>query len=387
MTSGPFARYEALRAEGLLAEDAPQRAVAQKIQDLHERLEAWTPPPLPGEGGGGKPWRFAFLKKPASSPQTPRGLYIWGGVGRGKTMLMDLFFEEAPVEPRRRVHFHAFMREIHQRLAEARQSGVADPVPPVARGVAESARLLCFDEMEVSDIADAMILGRLFEALFALGVVVVTTSNRHPADLYKDGLNRDSFKPFIALIQERMEVVELVGARDHRMAGLASNEAWFGGPVAEATIHVDEIWRRLTDGATGASEALRVQGRDVVIPRAWDGVARATFGDLCARPLGPADYLAIADRYHTLILERVPLLGPARRNEARRFITLVDVLYDSGRRLIISATGEPEDLYVSGDGAFEFGRTVSRLNEMRSAEWLETFADARAQAAEEETHA
>jgi cell division protein ZapE len=296
------------------------------------------------------------------------GLYLYGGVGRGKSMLMDLFFETAPVSPKRRVHFHAFMQEIHLGIARARAQGASDPVRPVADAVADGATLLCFDEMQISDITDAMLVGRLFERLFERGVVIVTTSNRAPDELYKDGLNRQLFLPFIALIKDRLEVHELESATDHRLDRLQGAPVYLTplGPAATAALDAD--WEKLARGP-GQPLTLTVHGRAVTLPAYRNGVARASFAGLCCAPLGPADYLAIAEAVDVLILDDIPVLSRARNNEAKRFVTLIDALYEAKVRLVSSAAAEPDALYPEGEGVFEFARTASRLHEMRGADW------------------
>ncbi|MEL6198464.1 MAG: cell division protein ZapE, partial [Pseudomonadota bacterium] len=291
------------------------------------------------------------------------GLYLYGGVGRGKSMLMDLFFDGAPQANKRRVHFHAFMREIHVGVHIARESNVEDPIQPVADEVAEGATLLCFDEFQVSDITDAMILGRLFEALFARGVVVVATSNRPPDDLYKDGLNRGLFLPFIALLKERLDVVELVSETDYRR-GREGASRYFTPLDRGAEAAMDAAWAAATAGETPAPITLSVHGRRVRIEAATDEAGRASFEALCAVPLGPSDYLEIAARFSVFFIDAVPRLGPHNNNEAKRFVTLIDALYEAKTRLYLSAEGPAEQLYTEGKGAFEFARTASRLAEM-----------------------
>ena len=342
--------YEAKRASGELKPDAAQLAVLPEL----ERIRAALATPVK---------RGLFRK----APEAPKGLYLWGGVGRGKSMLMDLFAESVDV-PKRRVHFHAFMQEIHAGMHKARQQGVEDALKPVAKSVTDSVRLLAFDEMQITDITDAMIVGRLFEALFKAGVVVVTTSNRVPDDLYKDGLNRQIFLPFIDLIKDRLEVVELASPTDHRQGRLAGTQVYFTpiGPAARAEI--DRLWRDLTGGREETLH-LTVQGRTLDLPRYHNGVARATFYDLCGRMLGPADYLKLADSVRVLVIEDIPRLSRQNFNEAKRFVTLIDALYEARVRVFASAMAEPEMLYVEGEGTFEFERTASRLREMQGAGW------------------
>ncbi|WP_239520607.1 cell division protein ZapE [Pseudooceanicola aestuarii] len=337
-------------ADDHLTADPAQEAVLPEFDRIREALNA--------------PRKRGLFRR---APEPPRGLYIWGGVGRGKSMLMDLFAQSLDV-PHRRVHFHAFMQEIHEGMHAARASNTADSLAPVAARVAEEVRVLAFDEMQISDIADAMIVGRLFEALFAAGVVVVTTSNRHPDDLYKDGLQRERFVPFIALVKEKMVVHELASPRDYRQNRLSGSPVYFTPANAEARAAIAAIWEDLT-GGEGAPLVLKVKGRDVTLPAYRNGVARAKFHDLCGRMLGPGDYLAIADAVRVLILEDIPRLGRSNFNEAKRFVTLIDALYEARVRFICSAADAPESLYLEGEGAFEFERTASRLREMQAEDW------------------
>lgn len=358
---GPLARYRALVAAGEIRPDSAQRSAVEKLELLHQRLRRGQKRSLLG--------RFIFTGRGDGESEGANGLYLFGGVGRGKSMLMDLFFADAPVEKKRRVHFHAFMQEIHRRLHDARAKQIADPLPPVASAVAAEARLLCFDELQVTDIADAMIIGRLFETLFEQGVVVVATSNRHPTDLYKNGLQRERFLPFIALIQDKLDVHELDGGEDYRLARLRGREVYHAPLGPEATAAMDAHWASLTAGAAVEPLRLNVQGRELLIEQFANGVARAGFADLCGAALGPADYLALAESVRTLLLDDVPLLGRERFDQAKRFVTLVDALYEAKTQLLCSAAAEPDDLYPSGDGSFEFQRTASRLWEMRSEDW------------------
>lgn len=349
--------YAARVAEGGLRPDPAQLAVLARMEGLRDWLEA---NPVRRIG------LFAGLF--ARPEALPRGFYLWGGVGRGKSMLMDLFAEAVDIPGKRRVHFHAFMQEVHQRLHDVRRTGADDALVPVAEAMGEGLRLLAFDEMQVTDIADAMIVGRLFERLMAQGTVIVATSNRPPEDLYRDGLNRAVFLPFIDLLRAQMEVVELAGPPDYRQDRLAGAQVYFH-PARGAGPALDRIWADLTGGARPAPLALAVNGRRVTLPAFANGVARATFWDLCAQPLGPADYLAVAAAVRALILDDIPRLSAANYNEARRFVTLVDALYEGRVRLIASAADAPERLYLEGEGSFEFARTASRLAEMQAADW------------------
>ena len=355
-----FELYDALVAEAGLHPDPAQRAALRHLQPLRETLEARE---------AQKP-RGLLRGLFARAPEAPRGLYLWGGVGRGKSMLMDLFYDATRIEAKRRVHFHAFMQEIHAGMHAARQRGVDDALAPVADDVAQSVQLLCFDEMQISDITDAMIVGRLFERLFGAGVGIVTTSNRPPDDLYKDGLNRQLFLPFIELLHQNMEVHELESVNDYRQHRLEGARVWFTPIDTEARATIEAIWQDLTGAAAGEPLTLTVQGRKVTLPQFDAGVGRARFWDLCGQPLGAADYLAIADAVRVLILEDIPRLSRANFNEAKRFVTLVDTLYEARVQLVASAADLPEQLYVEGTGAFEFERTASRLREMQSSDWI-----------------
>ena len=349
--------YDARVAEGKLRPDPAQHAILPKLEDVRLWLEDHAAKKRGILGG--------LFSKPA---QAPRGLYLWGGVGRGKSMLMDMFFEATDIEAKRRVHFHAFMQDIHRGMHAARKNGAEDALAPVADALARDVRLLCFDEMQISDITDAMIVGRLFERLFSAGVVVVTTSNRAPEGLYKDGLNRALFLPFIDLISERLEVVQQQSPADYRQHRLEGAQVYFQ-PAASAKGDIAAIWLDLTGGVGGEPLRLPVNGREVELPRFANGVGRASFWDLCAKPLGPADFLAIAQAVRVLILEDIPQLSSYNYNEAKRFVTLIDALYEARVRLICSAADVPERLYLEGSGSFEFERTASRLREMQAADW------------------
>jgi cell division protein ZapE len=365
---GVAAVYRARLAAGEILPDPAQALAVEKLQSLARALAAYRP----ASGSGG--WRARFGLRP-SGAEPPQGLYIFGGVGRGKSMLMDLFFAEAPVEKKRRVHFHGFMLETHERIHRQGKRAPGDPIGPVAKAIAAETTLLCFDEFHVTDIADAMILGRLFQALFAAGVVVVATSNRAPDDLYKDGLQRERFLPFIDLLKKRLDVLELDSGRDYRLAKLARRPVYHWPLTGAAHEALEAAFADLTDGAAGESLTIEVMGRRLTVSRAAAGVAWFTFDELCVRPLGAADYIAIAERFHTIILEGIPAMGPEQRNEAKRFNTLIDALYDRGRNLVASAAAAPEALYPTGDFSFEFQRTVSRLEEMQSAEYIERRRD------------
>jgi len=364
MADGPLAAYRALRLSGRLQPDPAQAAAAEKLQSLHNALRHYQL----ATGRSGWRARLGIVRRRETTPQ---GLYIFGAVGRGKSMLMDLFFAGAPVAARRRVHFHAFMIEMHERLKDLRRwGGNGDLVPRLAAELAAEVSLLCFDELHVRDIADAMLLGRLFEGLLNSGVVVVATSNVPPDDLYKDGLQRERFLPFIDLVKERLDLLELGGATDHR-EGRLRGLATYHVPLDESSKRrLAEAFVRLTDGTPAAPTRLDVQGRTVVVPLAADGVAWFAFDDLCAAALGAADYGAIAARFHTLVLSGIPVLSAERRNETRRFITLIDVLYEHKVAFICSAAAVPSALHAGPEDACDFRRTVSRLAEMQSAEYL-----------------
>ncbi|HEY4115651.1 MAG TPA: cell division protein ZapE [Rhizomicrobium sp.] len=346
--------YNAAVAKGELSPDEAQASAAARLQALATQLRGY------------RLQKRLFLP----APVPPRGLYLWGDVGRGKSMLMDLFFDAVSVSRKARVHFNAFMVETHARIHEERSRGGDDPIPAVGRSIAGEAALLCFDEFQVRDVADAMILGRLFEQLFALGVVVVATSNTPPRRLYEGGLNRQLFLPFLAMIEQRLDVVELNGSHDYRLQRLAQVNTYITPLGREADAAMDAAWLRLTDVARGAPQTLIVLGRSLRVPQAARGTARFTFADLCSRPLAAADYLAIARHYHTVLIDHVPIMGPDQRDAARRFITLIDTLYDQNVKLICSAAAAPHELYRAGDGADAFRRTASRLVEMQSEDYL-----------------
>jgi cell division protein ZapE len=369
---GPAANLAARRAAGQVHSDPVQERIVQRLQAVHEQLAAMARQPA-------RPGLLARLGlvRAEQPPAGPHGLYIWGPVGRGKSMLMDLFFADAPVARKRRVHFHEFMLEVHDRLHRRREELAAkgappeaDTIVPIARAIASETRLLCFDEFQVTNIADAMILGRLFETLFDEGLTVIATSNRAPDDLYKNGLQRDRFLPFIELVKQRLEILELGGGKDYRMDRLRNLDMYLTPLGAWATAKLDEAFRALTDGADGEPRVLRTQGRDVDVPRAAPGVAMAHYLDWCAKPMGAADFLCIADHFHTVILAEIPKMGPDSRDMAARFVTMIDTFYEKKVKFICSAAAPPAGLYVEGDGTFEFQRTVSRLMEMQSPEYL-----------------
>jgi cell division protein ZapE len=359
-----IARYEALAASGELRPDPDQAEAAERLDLLQRELETSDGVVLVGR----------LLGKRRASP---RGVYLWGGVGRGKSMLMDLFYQCLQIEEKRRVHFHAFMIEVHARLREARRSESGDPIPPVAAALARELRVLAFDEMVVNNSADAMIMSRLFTALIEThGVTLVITSNRAPSELYKDGLNREHFLPFIALIEHDLDVLALNGPVDYRLERLAGMDTWHTPLGEEATDQVREAFFRLTDFPpedsvhVPSAELDLGGGRRLFVPKSLKGVAVFSFKRLCAEARGAADYLAIAQTYHTVIVVGIPRMGPENRNEAARFVTLIDTLYESKVKLIAAAAADPEELYEVGDGRFEFERTISRLGEMQSADYL-----------------
>jgi cell division protein ZapE len=369
------AAYQQKLQAGEIAPDAAQAEAIEALSRLEGELNALAEP--------GFSLPFLGRKK-----EPPTGVYLWGPVGRGKSMLMDLFFDSAPVARKRRAHFYAFMAETHALIDIWRKGdgplrretfpGVRhgdDPIVAVAEKIAGEARLLCFDEFHVTDIADAMILGRLFEALFGRGVIVVATSNRAPDDLYKDGLNRQLFLPFINLLKARLQVVRVGGPKDFRLDRLRGARVYFAPITPEAEAAFDALWRALLDGAEETGATLEVLGRKLRLPHAAGGHLRSTFVALCGQALGPQDYLAIAERFHTVFLEDVPVLIADRRNEAARFVTLIDSLYEAKAKLVVLAEAEPDGLYPAGDGSFEFERTASRLQEMRSEAWIEAMRD------------
>ncbi len=370
MSASVSVRYATLLAARKIERDAAQEEVIEMLAALEQRLAEHRLARKSSSLG----WLFARAPK----VEPIKGLYIFGEVGRGKSMLMDLFFEGVAVLRKRRAHFHEFMADVHERVFAFRQRIKAgeildeDPIKLTAAALADEAWLLCFDEFHVTDIADAMILGRLFAKLFERGVVVVATSNVAPDDLYRDGLNRALFLPFIALIEQSMQVVRLAARTDFRLEKLAGSKVWHVPAGGAADAALDEAWRRLAGGHESAELTLTVKGRSVRVPRAAMGVARFSFHDLCAQPLAAADYLKIAHEFHTIVLDHIPVMDYANRNEAKRFIILIDTLYDNAVKLVASAEAEPDALYQASDGveAQEFARTASRLIEMRSESYL-----------------
>lgn len=371
---GPLPAYRAKLASGELATDPAQAFAAERLQALWKTLRGYDPAPSPPSEPGGFFGRLFRRKWVDDMPEDrPHGLYLVGDVGRGKSMLMDLFFATAEVPRKRRVHFHRFMQDAHARVHAWRRDNPdgADPIPPLAERIADEAALLCFDEFQVTDIADAMILGRLFEGLFARGVVVVATSNTKPDDLFAGQPGRDAFLPFIALLKRHLDVLVLEGGRDFRRKRLRGMRTWHVPADARADQALDEAFRGLTGGAAPKPERLTVMGRGLLVPLAANGVARFDFDALCGQPLGAGDYLALATHYHALILDGVPRLGPENYDLARRFIVLIDALYDHRVKLIASAQAQPDQLYERGEGAKAFERTASRLEEMQSRAYLE----------------
>ena len=372
---GPLAAYRAKLSAGELVTDPAQAAAAERLQALWNRLRGYH---LDPQRQPGFLQRILRRKQPDDIPDSyPHGLYLVGEVGRGKSMLMDLFFETADVAHKRRVHFHAFMQDAHRRIYQWRRTperlddpGSDDPIPPLADAIAAGAALLCFDEFQVNDIADAMIIGRLFRALFSRGVVVVATSNTTPDNLFAGQPGRDAFLPFIDLLKQQLDVLVLEGGRDWRRQRLRGKPTWLVPADDRADRALDEAFEGLTDGARGRPDRLTVMGRTLPVPVAAAGVARFDFDALCGTPLGAGDYLALATHYHALVLDGVPRLSPDNYDVARRFIVLVDALYDHRVKLVASADDVPDRLYQRGEGAKAFERTASRLEEMQSKEYL-----------------
>jgi cell division protein ZapE len=366
---GPLPVYQEMIANGSLAPDLAQAMAVDRLQDLWVRLRGYDPRPVPTTGGG---LLARLMRRRHAEEYVPTGLYLVGEVGRGKSMLMDLFFDTAAVARKQRIHFHRFIQNVHTRIHAWKKAhpDVSDPIPPLADQIAADSALLCFDEFQVNDIADAMILGRLFQALFDRGVVVVTTSNTAPDDLFKGQPGRDAFLPFIALIKQRMELLVMNGGRDYRRERMRGLRTWLVPADEMSRQELDKAFRRLTGGSAIRPVTLAVMGRELVVPQASDGVARFDFDHLCNTALGAGDYLAIATNFHTLVLDGIPRLSPENYDQARRFIVLVDTLYDQRVKLIASADATPDQLYQRGENAKMFERTASRLDEMQSEDWL-----------------
>jgi cell division protein ZapE len=365
--TGPLPVYQEMIANGSLASDPAQAIAVDRLQDLCERLRGYDPRPAAPTG-----FLSRLMRRRHTEEYVPTGLYLVGEVGRGKSMLMDLFFDSTDVARKRRIHFHRFIQNVHTRIHAWKKAhpDVSDPIPPLADQIAADSALLCFDEFQVNDIADAMILGRLFQALFDRGVVVVTTSNTAPDDLFKGQPGRDAFLPFIALIKQRLELLVMDGARDYRRERMRGLRTWLVPADAMSRRELDKAFLRLTGGSAIRPVTLTVMGRELAVPQASDGVARFDFDSLCNTALGAGDYLAIATNFHTLVLDGIPSLSPDNYDQARRFIILIDTLYDQRVKLIASAEATPDQLYQRGENAKMFERTASRLDEMQSEDWL-----------------
>jgi cell division protein ZapE len=370
--SGPLAVYRYAVSSRRLISDPAQAAAAERLQALWTKLRHYDPPArLARKTLAG---RFLRRKPFDEAPEAHlHGLYLVGEVGRGKSMLMDMFFETAEVPRRRRIHFHAFMQEVHQRIFAWKRANAngSDPIPPLADLIAEEAILLCFDEFQINDIADAMILGRLFEALFDRGVIVVATSNTIPDDLFRGQPGRDAFLPFIAILKQHLDVLVLDAAQDYRRARPDTEDTWHVPLGSQSRAALDAAFAHLSQNGRVSPETLHVMGRSLPVPMAANGVARFSFDDLCGRNLGAGDYLAIATHFHAVVLDDVPVLTPDNHNEARRFINLIDNLYEHRVKLVASAAAMPDELYAEGDGARAFERTASRLMEMRTDTYFE----------------
>lgn len=366
-----MATYQALIQSGSLTQDKAQFKLVKRLQELHDALLLYRPPSRLKETIA------KVIPGIATASDAPRGLYVYGDVGRGKSMLMDLFYDNAPVVKKRRVHFHAFMQDIHARVHRWRQAHEReadnDPILPIARQIRDETTLLCLDEFEVHDIADAMILARLFTLLFKRGVITVITSNRAPGELYPHGLQRERFLKFVDLLEQKIDVLNLDSGTDYRLQKLKAMQQVFISPLnAQAATFMADAFDSLTQHASPVPYDMKVQGRSVTLPRTACGVAWSSFDDLCVKALGTKDYSTLAEEFHTLLLEGVPQLTPEKRNEARRFVTLIDALYEHKVKLVMSMAAPVAELYPAGDGAFEFHRTVSRLEEMQSGDYLAT---------------
>lgn len=365
------AHYQALAAQGEIEHDPAQDGIARTLSALERRLSER------GLARKSSPFGWLFGLRQQQQAEI-KGLYIHGEVGRGKTMLMDMFFVRSAAARKRRAHFHEFMADVHERVHAFRQKlkhgeiSDGDPVRMTAASIAEEVELLCFDEFQVTDIADAMILGRLFSRLFELGVIMVATSNVAPQDLYREGLNRALFLPFIRLLEERLDVAQLSARTDFRLEKLEHAPVWYDSSAPATERAMTKMWRQLTSGEPDSPTELAVKGRKIAVPKAALGTAWFTFDNLCLRPLGASDYLKIAHSFHTVFIENIPVMGQERRNEARRFIALIDTFYDNNVKIVASAAAAPEGLYTAADGneAHEFQRTASRLYEMRSHAYL-----------------
>ncbi len=369
--AGPLPAYRAMLAAGELAHDPAQRLAAERLQHLWVQLRGYDPPARAEEHSGFLSRLLHRRRVDEAAHDRPNGLYLVGEIGRGKSMLMDLFFATADVARKRRIHFHAFVQEAHGRIHAFRRADpdLADPIPMLADAIADEAALLCFDEFQINDIADAILLGRLFQALFERGVIVVATSNTPPDDLFRGQPGRDAFLPFIELIKQHLDVLALDAGRDFRRHRLAGVSTWHVPSGWQADAALDRAFLELSGGTAPRRATLTVMGRTLVVPLAADSVARFDFDALCGQPLGAGDYLALATHFHTLVLDGVPRLSPANYDVARRFIVLVDALYDHRVKLIASADAEPDQLYERGEGARAFERTASRLVEMQSDDW------------------
>ena len=370
LDEGPSARYRDLVLKGQLVEDQVQLIAVNELERLHDLLRGYELSVASGS------WIKKLLFKSIDSRETPQGLYVYGGVGRGKSMLMDLFFDGVAVKNKRRVHFHEFMQEAHELIHIWRQNNrnerQAEPIGPVAAKIAKNTALLCFDEFEVRDIADAMIVSRLFTALLELGVVVVATSNRHPDELYKDGLQRDLFLPFIKLIKGKMDILHLQDGKDYRLDRIKAIKTYIQPADQKGTLLLEQIYHDLTDGNLGKPEVIEFKGRQINVPRVSGAVAFFNFGDLCSIPLGAGDYLLLAKRFRSIIISDVPVMTSQNQDLARRFMVLIDALYENKAHLVMSAAADPTNLYKGGDWGFEFDRTISRLLEMQSIDYIES---------------